>query len=184
RIQHRLRPDRHRQRRDHPKRGHRARSTASLGPGRGRGAHRCARRREGRPLHGRTAARSQRPVHDRHGEQDALCWAGMRLKRVKLLVVLSALLAVAAQAASGGEDVQRRLYAVNQSAKDRGSISVYDIDAGHRLIKTIPAVPNVRNIRGVTASAVTGRLYVAYLDRTDTGMIYCLNVSDDTVVWN
>jgi hypothetical protein len=27
----------------------------------------------------------------------------------------------------------RYLYAVNQSSKDRGSISVYDIDAGHRL---------------------------------------------------
>jgi hypothetical protein len=28
-------------------------------------------------------------------------------------------------------------YAMNQPAKERGSISVYDIDAGHRLVKTI-----------------------------------------------
>src|SRR5262249_35362299 len=31
----------------------------------------------------------------------------------------------------------RNLYAVNQSSKNRGSISIYDIDAGHRPIKTI-----------------------------------------------
>jgi len=104
--------------------------------------------------------------------------------RVKLLVVLSALLAIAAQAAGAGEDVQRRLYAVNQAAKDRGSISVYDIDAGHRLVKTITPVPGVRNVRGVAASAVTGKLYVAYLDVADIAKTYCLSVQDDAVVWN
>src|SRR5262249_22045218 len=44
-------------------------------------------------------------------------------------------------------ETARRLYAVNQSARDRGSISVYEIDAGHRLLKTIPTVPNVRDVR-------------------------------------
>jgi hypothetical protein len=73
---------------------------------------------------------------------------------------------------------------VNQSSKERGSISVYDIDAGHRLVKTIQTVPGVRNIKGVAASAATGRLYVAYLDRADTGRIYCLNLYDDTIVWD
>jgi hypothetical protein len=34
--------------------------------------------------------------------------------------------------------LSRNLFAINQSSKNRGSISVYDIDAGHRLIKTIP----------------------------------------------
>ena len=37
----------------------------------------------------------------------------------------------------------RNLYAVNQSSKNRGSISIYDIDAGHRLIKTIHTVPDL-----------------------------------------
>src|SRR5262249_3789354 len=36
----------------------------------------------------------------------------------------------------------RNLYAINQSSKNRGSISIYDIDAGHRLIKTIHTVPD------------------------------------------
>jgi hypothetical protein len=103
---------------------------------------------------------------------------------VKFPFALSALLAIAAQAADAAEDGRRLLFAVNQSARERGSIAVYDIDAGHRRIKTILTVPNVHNVRGMAASAVTGRLYVAYADGADTGMIYCLNVYDDTVLWN
>jgi hypothetical protein len=78
----------------------------------------------------------------------------------------------------------RRLYAVNEAPSDRGSISVYDIDAGHRLVKTIKTVPNVGDVRGVAGSAATGKLYVAYQDVSGTGMIYCLNIYDDTIVWN
>jgi hypothetical protein len=78
----------------------------------------------------------------------------------------------------------RTLYAVNEASNDRGSISVYDIEAGHRLVKTIMTVPNVSDVRGVAASAVSGKLYVAYRDVSGTGKIYCLNVSDDTILWN
>ena len=78
----------------------------------------------------------------------------------------------------------RSLYAVNEAPNDRGSISVYDIDAGHHLIKTIQTVPSVGDVRGVAVSAVTGRLYVAYQDLSGTGMIYCLNIYDDTILWN
>jgi hypothetical protein len=67
---------------------------------------------------------------------------------------------------------------VNQAAKERGSISVYDIDAGHRLIKTIQTVP------GVAASPVTSRLYVAYLGERKAGMIYCLDLANDRILWN
>ncbi len=78
----------------------------------------------------------------------------------------------------------RFLYAVNQAAATRGSISVYDIGASHRLVKTIETVRDVNNVKGVVASAVTGRLYVAYRTRSGVGMIYCLNVYDDAVLWN
>jgi hypothetical protein len=78
----------------------------------------------------------------------------------------------------------RFLYAVNQAAATRGSISVYDISAGHRLVKTIETVRDVDDVRGVAASTATGRLYVAYRTRSDIGMIYCLNVYDDVVLWN
>ena len=78
----------------------------------------------------------------------------------------------------------RYLYAVNQSSNDRGSISVYDIDAGHRLIKTIRTVPSAADVRGVVASAATGKLYAAYRSHSGLGMIYCLDLYDDTVLWN
>jgi 6-phosphogluconolactonase (cycloisomerase 2 family) len=78
----------------------------------------------------------------------------------------------------------RFLYAVNQAAATRGSISVYDIDAEHRLVKTIETIPDVDDVKGVVASAATGRLYVAYRTRSGVGMIYCLNVYDDAVLWN
>src|SRR5215471_1562594 len=78
----------------------------------------------------------------------------------------------------------RFLYAINQAAATRGSISVYDIGAGHRLVKTIETVRDVDDVKGVVASAATGRLYVAYRTRSGIGMIYCLNLYDDTVLWN
>jgi hypothetical protein len=82
------------------------------------------------------------------------------------------------------ESPLRTLYAVNQSSKNRGSISVYDIDAGHRFIKTVPTVPGVGDVRGVAGSAVTGRLYVAYTHTKGVGMIYCLDINTDMVLWN
>jgi hypothetical protein len=78
----------------------------------------------------------------------------------------------------------RTLYAVNQSSASRGSISVYDIDRGHNLLKTIPTVANVDDVKGVAVSAATGKLYVAYRTRSGLGMIYCLSVYDDAVLWN
>jgi DNA-binding beta-propeller fold protein YncE len=78
----------------------------------------------------------------------------------------------------------RYLYAVNQSSNNRGSISVYDIEAEHHLTKRIQTVPSVGDVRGVAASAVTGKLYVAYRNDSGAGMIYCLNLYTDTVLWN
>jgi hypothetical protein len=46
----------------------------------------------------------------------------------------------------------RALYAVNQAANGRGSIAVYDIDNGHRLLKTIQTVPEVHNVKGVASA--------------------------------
>ncbi|WGS18518.1 MULTISPECIES: hypothetical protein [unclassified Bradyrhizobium] len=78
----------------------------------------------------------------------------------------------------------RFLYAINQAAAIRGSISVYDMDTEHRLVKTIETVREVDDVKGIAASAATGRLYVAYRTRSGIGMIYCLNLYDDVVLWN
>ena len=93
-----------------------------------------------------------------------------------LLVILSGLSPSTVAAAPSLEANAALLYAVEQSANLRGAISVYDIAAGHRLIKTIHTVLNVGDVRGVAASAVTGKLYVAYIDVSGIGMVYCLNI--------
>jgi hypothetical protein len=69
-----------------------------------------------------------------------------------------------AQVAGYASSSVRTLYAVNQSGTNRGSISVYDIDAEHRLVKTIQTVPKVGDVRGMAANALTGKLYVSYRD--------------------
>ena len=84
--------------------------------------------------------------------------------------------------AANPPSTSRTLYAVNRSSASRGSIS--DIDRGHSLTKTIPTVSDVDDVRGAVASAATGKLYVAYRTRSGVGMIYCLNVHDDAILWN
>jgi hypothetical protein len=85
----------------------------------------------------------------------------------------------------GAEPVPRRLlYAVNQAGPDRGAVAVYDIDDGHRLLRTIATVPEVADPKGIAASAATGQLFVAYRNGRGAGMIYCLNFADDRIHWN
>jgi 6-phosphogluconolactonase (cycloisomerase 2 family) len=78
----------------------------------------------------------------------------------------------------------RTLYAVNENSSIRGSITVYDIDARHKPIKTIHTVNGVGDVRGVAASAVSGKLYVSYFSGSGAGMIYCLNLYNDSILWN
>ena len=105
-----------------------------------------------------------------------------------VFVLLSCAVPFARVAASAPAEVppiaSRYFYAVNQSFADRGSISVYDIDRDHHLVKTVRTVQNVTDVKGVAASAVTGRLYVAYRTASGEGMIYCLSLSNDQVLWN
>ena len=107
----------------------------------------------------------------------------MKPKFGPILMILSSLSAGSVEA-EASERTGAFLYAVGQSANLRGAISVYDIAAEHRLINTIPTVPGVGDVRGVAASAVTGKLYVTYIDVSGTGMLYCLNIYDETILWN
>jgi hypothetical protein len=97
------------------------------------------------------------------------------------LAAIAGLLAVAAPASA---ETQRLLYAVSEARADRGAIAVYDIDSGYRLVKRIATISDIRDVRGVVASAVTGRLYVAYRDRAGAGRIYCLDLASDKIVWD
>jgi 6-phosphogluconolactonase (cycloisomerase 2 family) len=112
----------------------------------------------------------------------------MKPKCLVFLSILFGLFVITGKAARATEEMRsntpRSLYAINESSHDRGSISVYDIDARHRLIKNIRTVPGVGDVRGVAISAVTGKLYVAYREVSGTGMIYCFDVYSDSVLWN
>jgi hypothetical protein len=85
---------------------------------------------------------------------------------------------------SDASPTSRYLYAVNQLFKSRGHISVYDIAAGHRLIKTIHTLADVEDVKGLAVSTITGKLYVTYRNNSGIGMIYCVNVYNDTILWN
>jgi hypothetical protein len=60
----------------------------------------------------------------------------------------------------------------------------FTIDRGHRLLKTIPTVSNVDNVKGVAVSAAKGKLYVTYRTHSGVGMIYCLSIYEDAILWN
>jgi len=87
-------------------------------------------------------------------------------------------------AADAAPELQRLLYAVNQGRGSRGSVSVYDIDANHRLIKTIQTAPNVYDVKGVAASAATGRMYVSFRDSDGNGRIYCVDLRQQKMIWD
>src|SRR5436190_11159529 len=70
--------------------------------------------------------------------------------------------------------VERRLYVTN-----RTGISVYDIDRGHALIRTIQ-IPDSGDYPGIAASPQLGRLYVTSHTRDE---LICLDLATDAVVW-
>jgi WD40 repeat protein len=118
----------------------------------------------------------------------SLCWWArhMRYRHNTHRLWLTALISFVCPAVCADTSVHslHSLYAVNESSNNRGSISVYDIDAGHRLIRTIQTILGVDDIRGVTGNALTGRLYVAYRNSEGIGSVYCLNLNTDTIIWN
>ncbi|MBV8807741.1 MAG: RICIN domain-containing protein [Acidobacteriaceae bacterium] len=78
----------------------------------------------------------------------------------------------------------RTLWAVNEGSSNRGSISIYDIDASHKLLKTItPVTCGVDDPRGVVASAQTGKLYVSYYHGTGGG-VFALDIKTEKLLWN
>jgi len=76
-------------------------------------------------------------------------------------------------------------------AVEGGGIQVYDMDDGHKLVKTIPAVPGITDLKGICASAVTGRLYVSNNNNggesvehpVHPGTMFCLDLNTDQVLW-
>ena len=63
-------------------------------------------------------------------------------------------------------------------------VLVYDMDAGHKFVKRIPTFPEVagekpENVKGVAASAATGRLFVATIRR-----VAAIDLKTEQILWN
>jgi len=63
-------------------------------------------------------------------------------------------------------------------------VLVYDMDAGHKFVKRIPTFPEVagekpENVKGVAASAATGRLFVATIKR-----VAAIDLKTEQILWN
>ena len=112
---------------------------------------------------------------------------------VARLVALFVLLLLQGRIATGDDgDVrrQRLLYVASPGVRDYvewggHGVLVFDIDDGHRFVKRIPLEGHginkdgkVLNVKGICASAKTGRLYVSTLQQ-----LLCIDLLTDSVLW-
>jgi len=63
-------------------------------------------------------------------------------------------------------------------------VLVFDVDNGHRFVRRIPTLPAVageepENVKGIAASAATGRLYVS-----TTRRVLAFDLTTDALLWN
>jgi DNA-binding beta-propeller fold protein YncE len=101
-----------------------------------------------------------------------------------------AVAAALTQASEPRPDRQRLLYVASPGVRNYlewggHGVLVYDIDDGHRFVKRISLDGhgtdddgNVLNVKGVCASAATGRLYVSTLKH-----LICVDLLSDGVLW-
>ncbi|MBA3824409.1 MAG: beta-propeller fold lactonase family protein [Ktedonobacterales bacterium] len=70
------------------------------------------------------------------------------------------------------------------AAQDNGKLAVYDMDAGHRLVKTITLFTSSgADMRGVTAAAPTHRFYAMY-NLNNAGHLVAVDLLTDRVLWD
>src|SRR5271170_2305790 len=91
-------------------------------------------------------------------------------------------------APSAAAEVERRLYVAEPGIRDYleyggHGLLVFDIDHGHKLIKRIPTAglnPDGKpdNVKGVCASAATGRIYVC-----TTKTLTSLDLVSEKLLW-
>ncbi len=105
-----------------------------------------------------------------------------------LMAVFALLIMAASKPAIAGGKEQHLLYVsvpgIRNYVEYGGvGILVYDMDSGHKLVKRIPTV-NVEPgkqpeaVKGVCASAKTGRLYFTTITR-----LYCLDLLTEKILW-
>lgn len=110
-------------------------------------------------------------------------------KRLKSLLCLGLLASALLVPAVGAEETPRRLLYVavpgirNLLEYGGHGVLVYDMDHGHKFVRRIPTaglndqgVPD--NVKGIAASAQTGRLYI-----TTIRTMQCIDLRTDKVLW-
>lgn len=107
------------------------------------------------------------------------------LSRMCLLLAICSALPAGAEAA---DSVHRYLYVACPGIRDYlkfggAGILVFDIDHGHKLVRRISTPASRKdkpdNIKGVCASAITGKLYF-----TTRSRLYCLDLKSDKTLWD
>lgn len=86
------------------------------------------------------------------------------------------------------------LYAVDLPWNRQGftslkpQIEVFDINAGHKWVKNIPLPGGIYNVRGVAASAATGKIYIAYFSNPNGGYqpggLLAMDLNTNAILWN
>ncbi|MFN3648505.1 MAG: YncE family protein [Armatimonadota bacterium] len=111
--------------------------------------------------------------------------------RLLLLGIAAAVLAGAAGPLDAGQDEgeRRLLYVASPGIRNYTEwggvgVLVYDMDRGHRWVKRIPTWPvapgePAENVKGICASAATGRLYLSTPKR-----MACLDLRTEKVLWS
>jgi DNA-binding beta-propeller fold protein YncE len=69
------------------------------------------------------------------------------------------------------------------AAQDDGTVHVYDIDSGHRLVRTISVFPCCGDVRGAAVAVPTHRFYVMY-NRDNEGRVASVDVVTGKVIWD
>lgn len=105
----------------------------------------------------------------------------------RILLTLSALLALVSAAPARPADGRYLYVAVpgirNYLEYGGHGVLVFDVDHGHKFVRRIPAAGRnaegkILNVKGVAASAATGRLYVSTLQ-----FLTCFDLLTDRILW-
>jgi DNA-binding beta-propeller fold protein YncE len=110
-------------------------------------------------------------------------------RRLLSVVATAAGVALSTVSASSPNGERHYLYVAEPGIRnyvEYGGIGVlvYDMDNGHKFIKRIPTFPEVagkepENVKGVAASAKTGRLYVSTIKR-----VAAIDLQTEKMLWN
>jgi hypothetical protein len=112
--------------------------------------------------------------------------AGRRPLLLRRLVLHGVVAAVLTNAGCGssvaetpGDTVRHLIYA----AQDDGTVHVYDIDDGHRLVRTIPVFACCGDVRGAAAAVPSHRFYVMY-NHGNEGRVASVDLATGRVLWD